>query len=1026
MDVPTSGAPPAGGGTYFLGRYRVVDEIGIGGMASVHLARMDGPGGFQKWVAIKRIHAHLIEDDSFVHMFLDEARVAARISHPNVANVFDLGKDNDSYWIAMEYLHGEPLREVMRRTEEMGQPMPPEIACRVIADAAEGLHAAHELLGKNGEKLQLVHRDVTPHNLFVTYDGTTKVVDFGIAKFSSRTSNTRAGTLKGKLAYMSPEQVHGEGIDRRTDIFALGVVLWELTTGQRLFRMESDLDTLAKVQECNVPRPSTLIRGYPIDLEKIVMKALAKNRGERFRTARELSRALQSLLMRRGLFIASDEVAAYVQVIFQDRIQKREAHLRWAADVTQTINLDGMLAKQAAAVPEPSVQSFNSDVQNARLAPRPAAGQPANVPALVPIALPTHTGKQQVPLSVGGGGQSQAGQGAGQGAPGQQQSAQLASTIGGPAANVPRPSRSSIPPRPIRERESFRPGTPPSPPSVRPPPPQQQQQQQGSLPRQARVQVDPNDSVDDGPTIQAPAHLAPGPYPGASGAVPTIGAALGPGGVPVPGSSPRALDNGRPLPQARPSQPVRDMPQQAPGYEDEPEDATLVTANRLEDHSIPPAAGRPAPPRHAALSQPQMYQPPAPVPARQPSIPGAGLPPVVVAPRVSDPRLDASPSNDSTNPPTLAGPPFQPWTGQGGGDRSGAYGPPPGLPPGGGMPGGPGMLATQPMPYPGPGPGAGAGDPFGLGAALGTGQGGPPGPFPGAHPGQGPGGPMATMALHGAVGPGGEVFRYAPPGNPLESTTLQPSKKKPNLVLIAGACALGALFFFTFVGYLLLNRTTAQVTPGLGPDPSMSGTVATPSPSVGVGTSPVVENGGPFSVVRAGFREVSLPPASSGAPFGMAPGTTGDDPTAASAGAADPAPAPVAANDPPPTAVVPPADPTPPPVAAVPDPPPAAAPPPVANAPPPRLVPVDHTPATSITPRKPTPSVGKGFLTVICSPGCDQIIDNGRPLGTAPIFRREVPAGEHHVRLMNGAIAKTVSVIIVAEDLKIIKQSMTP
>src|SRR5262249_24334170 len=150
-----------------------------------------------------------------------------------------------------------------------------------------------------------------------------------------------------------PEQVHGEQIDRRTDIFALGVVLWELTTGQRLFRMENDLDTLAKVQECVVPRPSTIVRGYPIDLEKIVMKALAKNRAERFKTAREFSRALQSLLMRRGLFIASDEVASYVSGIFQDRIQKREAHLRWAAEVTQTINLDGMLTPGAAPAGPP-------------------------------------------------------------------------------------------------------------------------------------------------------------------------------------------------------------------------------------------------------------------------------------------------------------------------------------------------------------------------------------------------------------------------------------------------------------------------------------------------------------------------------------------------------------------------------------------------------------------------------------------------------------------------------------------------
>ncbi len=367
----TGNTPDSGSrsGTYFLGRYRVVDEIGIGGMASVHLGRMDGPGGFQKWVAIKRIHAHLIEDDSFVQMFLDEARVAARISHPNVATVFELGKHDDSYWIAMEYLHGEPLRELMRRSEEMAAVMPPEIACRIIADAAEGLHAAHELTGKNGERLNLVHRDVTPHNLFVTYDGTTKVVDFGIAKFSSRMSSTRAGTLKGKLAYMSPEQVHGEQIDRRTDIFALGVVLWELTTGQRLFRMESDLDTLAKVQECNVTRPSTLVRGYPIDLEKIVMKALSKNRGERFKTAREFSRALQGLLMRRGLFIASDEVAGYIQSIFSERIQKREAHLRWAAEVTQTINIDrpqvGVVGTREASLPAEGPRSQEV---------RPAAG----------------------------------------------------------------------------------------------------------------------------------------------------------------------------------------------------------------------------------------------------------------------------------------------------------------------------------------------------------------------------------------------------------------------------------------------------------------------------------------------------------------------------------------------------------------------------------------------------------------------------------------------------------------------------
>src|SRR6185503_9421459 len=178
--------------------------------------------------------------DHVVDMFLDEGRVTAGISHANVAQVFELGKDTESYWLAMEYVHGEPLREITRLFEESGTRMQPNLAARICADAAEGLHAAHELRGKSGQLLGLVHRDVTPHNLFLTYEGYTKVVDFGIAKVADRLSSTRAGTLKGKLAYMSPEQVRGAEVDRTTDVFALGVVLWELTTNQRLFRMDTD------------------------------------------------------------------------------------------------------------------------------------------------------------------------------------------------------------------------------------------------------------------------------------------------------------------------------------------------------------------------------------------------------------------------------------------------------------------------------------------------------------------------------------------------------------------------------------------------------------------------------------------------------------------------------------------------------------------------------------------------------------------------------------------------------------------
>ncbi len=386
-------------GTFFLGRYRVVDEIGIGGMASVHLARMDGPGGFQKWVAIKRIHPHLVEDDQFVDMFLDEARIAAGINHANVAQVFDLGKDDNTYWIAMEYLHGEPLREIIRRQEERRARVSPELAARMCSDAAEGLHAAHELRGKNGQLLGLVHRDVTPHNLFVTYDGYTKVVDFGIAKVADRLSSTRAGTLKGKLAYMSPEQVRGADVDRRTDIFALGVVLWELTTNQRLFRMETDLDTLEKVQACIVAPPSTIVPGYPMELESVVMRALAKRKEDRFQTAREFSRALQNYLMRQGAYIGPEEVASFVRQTFLDRIQKREAHLAWAAEVTSTVNVDQLRASATPNVEEISLQSYDvhEDGRSQALA-APSRTLPA--PHAPPMAKATLMGIMAPPTAM--------------------------------------------------------------------------------------------------------------------------------------------------------------------------------------------------------------------------------------------------------------------------------------------------------------------------------------------------------------------------------------------------------------------------------------------------------------------------------------------------------------------------------------------------------------------------------------------------------------------------------------------------
>ena len=957
------------GGTYFLGRYRIVDEIGIGGMASVHLARMDGPGGFQKWVAIKKIHPHLVEDESFVQMFLDEARVAARISHPNVATVFDLGKHEDTYWIAMEYLHGEPLREVMRRTEELGTAMPPEIACRVIADAAEGLHAAHELLGKNGEKLGLVHRDVTPHNLFVTYDGVTKVVDFGIAKFSSRMSHTRAGTLKGKLAYMSPEQVHGEGIDRRTDIFALGVVLWELTTGRRLFRMESDLDTLAKVQECNVPRPSTLIRGYPVDLEKIVMKALAKNRGERFKTARELSRALQSLLMRRGLFIASDEVAAYTQSIFNDRIQKREAHLRWAAEVTSTINVDQLLSKPKLG-PE---FTGNSDVQ-AQAKPagvRPAAGMPA-APITGPMAEPEPQQGRGQSQHAYGGGQQQGGVDDDMKSTGsslETQARPLSANMGGSAAA--RAAAIAV----NRNNPSM----------------QQQQQQQDD-------EDDEHPADGDGPTIQASS-----PMPDA---LPPLHLSVRSGSgrdrEPMRSEPPTLMQQGEAMPPSQNDGPTMTaspaarsaMIQTLASGEvmaiepeedfEEDQDATMVANTRSEGNplqapptfpQVSPAAGRSNAPASAQRR-------PGPQPFAQTAALGSQVPPMLnplgfPQPHQSHQSLARSGEMPFSNNDTLGIPQGQSGMGSGMGHGPGAH---------------------DPQDYQQRGMIAQAQD---FNPRSGPHQTGESGQFIPRHSQR-----MAPPNM-----------RMGAPTYDNRTMTAQRYKRRPPMWVVAAlSCSIALLIAGVVIAIVSSTGNTPPKGAGAS-SPSASVAGGANSPPSGAANA---AGSGPFSSAKAAFNAVVSQPGSSATPPAGSPPSAVTAPPVMTAAAPDPTPTPAPAPTSP----------------AVASPTPAIAPP--AIAPPaaaPVIAPVQTqprpiaTPVTVAAPPAPAPTVRKpaalGAITVVCMPKCDQIIDNGTPLGPGHIFNRPVPSGRHVLQLSapNGA-RKNLVVEVAPEQTKEVRMSM--
>ncbi len=307
-----------------LGRYTLRYRVAQGGMASVYLARMRSEaspamGRFGRWVAVKTIHPHIADNPRFVTMFIDEARLAGRLDHPNLCSVFDCGNEGEVYYLAMEYLHGESLGVTARHAWGRAMPIAPELCARIVADAARGLHSAHELRDEEGILAGVVHRDVSPENIFVTYEGVVKVVDFGVARSRDQTDLTAAGELKGKLAYMAPELVREQSIDRRVDVWGLGVVLWEITVGRRLFRRESDSETLFAVMRDTVPPPTTLRADYPPALEAIVMRALERDTSLRYGTALELARALDAWIASTGLPAGPPEVAEFMQAWFADQ-----------------------------------------------------------------------------------------------------------------------------------------------------------------------------------------------------------------------------------------------------------------------------------------------------------------------------------------------------------------------------------------------------------------------------------------------------------------------------------------------------------------------------------------------------------------------------------------------------------------------------------------------------------------------------------------------------------------------------------
>ncbi|MBK06147.1 MAG: hypothetical protein CL920_07540 [Deltaproteobacteria bacterium] len=304
--------------TIQLDDLRLVRKIATGGMAEVWEARQVGVKGFEKRLAVKVILPHLNENDDFIHMFLDEGRLAAQLNHSNICQVYKLGATDDFYYMAMEFIDGVGLSSILREASRRGVFIPFQHCCQVLIGACAGLDYAHSCKDPNGNPLNLVHRDISPQNIMITYNGTVKVVDFGIAKAATQVHHTQVGVLKGKYAYMSPEQAAGHTLDGRSDVFALGIVLWEMTTGHRLFRAENEIATLHKIIGGDYDPPSSFRDDYPPELELIVMKALAVNVNERFQDAGELQIALEDFLLRHGMAAGSKRLAHYVRWITSD------------------------------------------------------------------------------------------------------------------------------------------------------------------------------------------------------------------------------------------------------------------------------------------------------------------------------------------------------------------------------------------------------------------------------------------------------------------------------------------------------------------------------------------------------------------------------------------------------------------------------------------------------------------------------------------------------------------------------------
>jgi len=373
-------------------RYEVLERIAVGGMAEIFLARVHGPEGFEKLVVLKRPLPQLAADREFTRMFLDEARLAATLDHPNIAHVYDFGFAEDRWFYAMEYVHGEDLRGVLNRAHRVLGGLPLHVALAIEAGILQGLHYAHERRGPDGAPLGLVHRDVSPSNVLVSYDGSVKVVDFGIAKAQNLPSTPAGGGgLKGKLAYMAPEQLLGQEIDRRVDVFAAGILLYEMTTGARLFRGSPD-ETIGRILTAPILAPRSILASYPEGLERIVLRALERDRAARYATAQDMQIDLEQWALRERRTMSAIALQRFMSELFGTEIaawqRAAETPESLAEHATQTLSERSRTAPGPLTVPEPSAGAVALAGQV--LAAEAAAPTPSVPPAVARSEARSH------------------------------------------------------------------------------------------------------------------------------------------------------------------------------------------------------------------------------------------------------------------------------------------------------------------------------------------------------------------------------------------------------------------------------------------------------------------------------------------------------------------------------------------------------------------------------------------------------------------------------------------------------------